>query len=164
MYYRVSGISDNSGGWTLLDGSGDLSGVSPSSSIQYMFEFKILGNYCLPARLLSVETIYNTEDTLPTHFQWNFADSNNTDGTVGFLQKSVYGSVPNLEINYYRADNDINLMTQKSTDTTNGTFQYWDGDSWEPGLGSDSVGQRRRFVPSAGLPSSTNVYAKIKVI
>lgn len=164
MYYRVNGISDNTGSWTLLDDSGDLSGVSPSSSIQFMFEFKTIGTYCLPGRLLSVEVIYNTEDTLPTHLQWNFADSNNTNGTVGFIQKTVYGSTPNLQIDYFRADNDINLMTQLSTGSTNGTFEYWNGSTWASGMGSDVVGQRRRFVPSAGLPSSTNIYAKIKVV
>jgi hypothetical protein len=164
MYYRVGGIEDNSGKWTLLDGSGDLSGVAPADSIQFMFEFKIIGNYCLPARILSTEVIYNTEDTLPPHLQWNFADSNNSNGTVGFIQKTAYGSIPNLEINYYRADNDINLMTQASSSTTNGVFEYWNGSSWVPGLGTDTVGLRRRFVPSSGLPASTNVYAKIKVI
>ena len=164
MFYRVNGISDNSGKWIQLSDDGDLSGVAPSSEIQFMFEFKIIGNYGIPARLMSVEMIYNTQDTLPSHLQWNFADSNNSNGTIGFIQKTIYGSVPDLQIDYYRADTDINLMTQVSTSTTNGAFQYWTGAAWTDGLGSDSVGQRRRFVPSAGLPSSTNVYAKIKVI
>lgn len=164
MYYRTNGITDNTGTWIALDDYADLSGVAPSSSIQFMFEFKVIGNYCVPGRLLSCEVMYETEDTLPSHLQWNFSDSNNSNGTVGFIQKTTYGSVPNLQIDYYRADNDINLLTQQSISTTNGTFEYWTGAAWAAGLGSDSVGQRRRFVPSSGLPSSTNVYAKIKVI
>lgn len=164
MYYRTNGITDNTGMWIDLDDYADLSGVAPSSSIQFMFEFKVIGNYCVPGRLLGCEIMYETEDTLPSYLQWNFGDSNNSNGTVGFIQKTVYGSVPSLQIDYYRADNDINLMTQLSTSTTNGAFEYWDGAAWSPGLGSDVVGQRRRFVPSAGLPSSINVYAKIKVI
>lgn len=164
MYYRTNGITDNTGAWTSLDDYADLSGIAPSESIQFMFEFKVIGNYCVPGRLLSCEVMYETEDTLPSHLQWNFSDSNNSNGTVGFIQKTTYGSVPNLQIDYFRADNDINLLTQQSTSSTNGTFEYWTGASWEAGLGSDTVGQRRRFVPSAGLPSSTNVYAKIKVV
>jgi len=164
MFYRTNGITDNSGRWNLLSDDGDLSGVAPADEIQFMFEFKVIGNYGIPGRLVSVEMIYNTQDTLPTHLQWNFADSDNADGTVGFIQKTVYGSVPNLQIDYYRADTDINLLTQQSTSTTYGAFQYWTGATWSNGLGSDAVGQRRRFVPSSGLPSSTNVYAKIKVI
>lgn len=164
MYYRTNGITDNTGVWIALDDYADLSGVAPSSSIQFMFEFKIIGHYCVSGRLLSCEVMYEIEDTLPSHFQWNFADSNNANGTVGFIQKTTYGSVPSLEINYYRADNDINLLTQQSTSSTNGTFEQWNGSSWVAGLGSDAVGQRRRFVPTTGLPSSTNVYAKIKVI
>jgi hypothetical protein len=164
MYYRTNGITDNTGTWYELDDYASLSGVAPSSSIQFMFEFKTIGTFCLPGRLLDCEVMYETEDTLPSHLQWNFADSNNSNGTIGFIQKSTYGSVPNLQIDYYRADNDINLLTQASTGTTNGTFEYWTGAAWAAGLGSDAVGQRRRFVPSAGLPASTNVYAKIQVI
>lgn len=164
MFYRTNGITDNTGTWYELDDYASLSGVAPSSSIQFMFEFKIIGTHCIPGRLLSCEVMYETEDTLPTHLQWNLSDSNNANGTVGFIQKTLYGSVPDLQIDYYRADNDINLLTQASTSATNGTFEYWTGAAWASGLGSDSVGQRRRFVPSAGLPSSTNVYAKIKVI
>jgi len=164
MFYRTNGITDNSGKWIYLPDDGDLTGTSPSTSIQFMFEFQVIGNYGIPGRILSVDMIYNTQDTLPSHLQWSFSDSNNSDGTIGFIQKTLYGSVPNLQIDYYRADTDVNLMTQTSTSTTNGTFQYWNGGSWAAGLGSDTIGQRRRFVPSSGLPSSTNVYAKIKVV
>lgn len=163
MYYRTSGITDNTGAWIALDDYADLSSTAPSTSIQFMFEFKIIGNYCLPGRLLGCEVMYETEDTLPSHLQWNFSDSNNSNGTVGFIQKTTYGSVPDLQIDYYRADNDVNLLTQSSNSNTYGTFEYWTGAAWASGLGSDVVGQRRRFVPSSGLPASTNVYAKIKV-
>ncbi len=164
VYYRTYGITDNSGEWTLLPESGSLTGVSPAAQIQLMIEFKIIGNYCLPARLLSMEMIYNIDDSLPSFLQWNFSDSNNTDGTVGFVQIGTYGSVPTLQINYYRADNDINLLTQDSTSTAYGNFQYWNGATWVNGVGTDTDGLRRRFVPTAGLPSNTNVYSKIKVI
>lgn len=164
LYYRTYGIEDNSGAWTLLPETGTLTGVSPAAQIQFMIEFKIIGNYCLPARIFSMEMIYNVDDSLPAFLQWNFSDSNNADGTVGFIQKGTYGSVPVLQINYYRADNDINLLTQNSSSTTYGNFQYWNGATWVNGVGTDTDGLRRRFVPSAGLPSNTNVYAKIKVV
>jgi len=164
VYYRTYGIGDNSGAWTLLPETGSLTGVSPASQIQFMIEFKIIGNYCLPARIFSMEMIYNIDDSLPSFLQWNFSDSNNADGTVGFIQKGTYGSVPTLQINYYRADNDVNLLTQNSTSTTYGNFQYWNGSTWVNGVGTDTDGLRRRFVPTAGLPSSTNVYSKIKVV
>jgi hypothetical protein len=164
VYYRTYGITDNSGAWTLLPENGSLTGVSPADQIQFMIEFKIIGNYCLPARIISMEVIYNIDDSLPSFLQWNFSDSDNADGTVGFIQKGTYGSVPTLQINYYRADNDVNLLTQDSTSTAYGNFQFWNGASWVNGLGTDTDGLRRRFVPTAGLPSNTNVYSKIKVI
>lgn len=165
-YYRIEGIEDNTGDWVQLDEDGHLSGVSSSEYIQYMFEFKTVGNYCIPAQIMAIETIYEQDDALPVHLQWNLSDSNNANGTVGFIQRGTYGSVPNLQINYYRSDNNLNLLTQSSTSSEFGVFQYWDeGNSlWVNGLGTDTDGLRRRFVPSSGLPSSTNVYAKIKVI
>src|SRR5690606_10083209 len=40
VYYRTTGISDNSGSWYLLSSGLDISGVSPADYIQFMIEFK----------------------------------------------------------------------------------------------------------------------------
>jgi hypothetical protein len=66
-------------------------------------------------------------------------------------------------INIYRADTNALVLTQASTGTTNGTFEYWNGTAWTAGLGTDVVGTRRRFVPSGSLPGSVDLYAKIVV-
>lgn len=164
VYARTSGISDNSGGWTLLSDTGDLSSFGAASTIQFKFEFKTLGDCCLPARIYGLAVLYETSDYLPSELEWTLADSSNADGTVGFTQVASFGSVPVLEINYYRSDTDALVLTQTSATTTNGTFQYHDGATWQAGVGSDVVGTRRRFVPSAGLPAGVNLYAKISVV
>ena len=66
-------------------------------------------------------------------------------------------------INVYRADTNALVLTQASSGTTNGTFEYWNGSAWVAGLGSDTVGTRRRFVPSASLPSGIDLYAQLIV-
>jgi hypothetical protein len=38
VYYRTSGIDDNTGGWTLVDEIGDLSSASGATSIQFKFK------------------------------------------------------------------------------------------------------------------------------
>jgi len=162
MYYRTSGIDDNSGGWTAVQEAGNMHGIAGSPEIQFKFEFRTLGHACVPARILSVIITYESSDVLPSQFEWNLNDSNTSDGTVGFNQVSLFGgSVPTLTINYYRSDTDALVLSQGSNTSTNGEFQYWNGSAWTSGVGTDVVNTRRRFVPSAGLPAGVNVYVKI---
>lgn len=160
-YYRTSGIDDNSGAWTLLNDDLDLSGAGAPSSIQFMFEFKVLGVTLLPARLLGMAVLYESDDSLPPELAWDLQDSSNSDGTVGFVQESMWSVVPTLTITYRRVDNDSVVLVQASSGSTYGFFEYWTGSAWQIGFGGNSIGQRRRFRPTAGLPTGVDVYAKI---
>ena len=163
LSYRTSGISDNSGSWTAIGDDGDLSGVGAASYIQFRVEYRVAGNIMLPNRLYGLVVVYESSDNLPGFLEWNINDSSTSDGTLGFTQTALYGSTFNLTINYYREDTDANVLSQTSPGTTNGVFEYWNGSTWVAGLTTDTVGQRRRFRPTAGLPSGVNVYAKIQV-
>jgi hypothetical protein len=161
LFYRTSGIADNSGSWTLMDDARDMSGVSPVSQIQFMMEFKIIGPSMIPARIHSLSVIYDQDDSLPAELRWSLADSNNSNGTVGMTQTAVFGSLSSLTITYRRTDTDAVVLVQGSGSTTNGVFEYWNGSAWVAGLGSNAINTRRRFVPSAGLPTGVNTYAKV---
>ena len=162
VYVRTGGITDNSGGWTLVNDAGTLTGQSATSGmIQFKIEFKVLGNFGITGRFYGLAVTYEAGGYLPSQLQWTLSDSNTTDGTIGFSQTSLFGLVPNLQIDYYRSDTNADVLTQASTSTTNGSFQYWSGATWTAGVGTDTVGLRRRFVPTAGLPTGVNVYAKI---
>ena len=118
----------------------------------------------LPARVLSLALIYETDDALPSQYQWNFGDFNLSNGTFAWIQAALFGaSLTTHTINIYRADTNALVLTQASTGTTNGTFEYWTGSAWAAGLGTDTIGTRRRFVPTGSLPSGVNLYAKISV-
>lgn len=161
---RTSGIDDNSGAWTDVAPDGDLSGLGTPSSIQFAFEFRTAGVVMLPARVLSLALIYETEDALPSQYRWNFGDFNASNGTFAWIQTALFGATPGVHtINIYRADTDALVLTQASSGSTNGTFEHWNGSAWDTGIGSDSVGRRRRFVPTASLPSGVDLYAKITV-
>jgi hypothetical protein len=161
LYYRTAGISDNSGTWTLLPGNGDMSGAAGAPYVQFMIEFRVAGLTCIPARIHNVGVVYDSDDSLPAELRWHLGDSDNSNGTVGFSQTDVFSSLATLTITYYRADTDAAVLVQSSDSTTNGEFEYWNGSAWADGLGSNAVGTRRRFVPSAGLPVGVDVYAKI---
>jgi hypothetical protein len=53
LYYRTSGISDNTGTWNLLDYSGNMTSVATASQIQARIEYRII-NSAFPARVTRV--------------------------------------------------------------------------------------------------------------
>jgi hypothetical protein len=164
MQVRTSGIDDNSGAWTDVPQDGDLSGLGTPSAIQFAFQFRTAGVIMLPARVLSLALLYETADALPSQYRWNFGDFNTSNGTFGWVQAALFGTTPGTHtINIYRADTDALVLTQASSGTTNGTFENWNGSAWVAGIGADTVGRRRRFVPSGSLPGSVDLYATIAV-
>lgn len=160
---RTSGIDDNTGSWTDVPANGDLSGFGTPTTIQFAFQFRTAGVIMLPARILSLAMLYETDTPLPSQYRWNEGDSDGTNGTFGWIQVELFSaSLTTHTIYIYRADTDALVLSQASTGTTNGTFEYWNGTAWTAGLGSDTVGTRRRFVPSGSVPA-VNLYAKIVV-
>jgi len=161
---RTSGIDDNSGVWTDVSQDGDLSGLGTPSDIQFAFQFRTAGLIMLPARILSLTLVYETEDALPSQYRWNFGDFDSINGTFAWIQTVLFGGTPGTHtINIYRADTNALVLTQDSAGSANGTFENWDGSNWVSGIGSDTVGRRRRFVPTASLPSGVDLYATITV-
>lgn len=161
---RTSGIADNSGAWVDVPADGDLSGISSAATIQFGLLFRTAGVIMLPARILSLAVLYETDDALPSQYQWNAADLDESNGTFAWVQVTLFGSTPGVHtIEIYRSDTNALVLTQASSGTTNGNFQYWNGSAWDNGIGTDTVGRRRRFVPTGSLPSGVDLYAKITV-
>ena len=130
-YYRTSGISDNSGSWTAVNESGDLSGISGAASIQFMLEFKVIGVYGAASRILSAVLAY-TDAGMDDHYEKSDIGTSLTSKTFGFWFKTAFGStVPRLEVELYNAVSGASLGTDDST------TQAWtwekstnDGGSW----------------------------------
>jgi hypothetical protein len=161
---RTSGIADNSGAWVDVPADGDLSGVSSAASIQFGLLFRTAGVIMLPARILSLAVLYETDDALPSQYQWNAADLDESNGTFAWVQVTLFGATPGVHtIEVYRSDTNALVLTQASSGTTNGNFQYWNGSAWDNGIGADTVGRRRRFVPTGSLPSGVDLYARITI-
>lgn len=164
LYYRTAGITDNSGAWVAVPDKGDLTGVSPSTYIQFAAAWNMIGIVGLPIRICGLICTYETDDSLPSELQWNMQDSVDSTGVVGTIQKAVFGVAPTtLTITYRRVDTDAIVLTQASSGTTNGNWEYHNGSTWVAGIGGSGqnvVGTRRRFTPTAGLPGVA-VYAKI---
>lgn len=142
VFYRKTGIDDDTGEWFRIPRTGDLSYVTPSDYIQFMFEFKVFSRHCFTSRLNSINLTYETDENLPEQFVFNLSDTNIALGIIGFKQISLYDSLNILEIDLKR--NNKNTFTQKSTESTYGVFEYY-SNGWIQGIGPNAIGTRRRF-------------------
>jgi hypothetical protein len=121
IYYRTSGISDDSGSWTLLDSSGLFTDTG-TSTIQLMFEFKTIGTLNLPARICNAAVLYKDSSTDDEWLGSQIA-SDVPSATFGFYFKAAYGSVvPRLRFTVKDSDSGSILYTDDSI-TQDGTWE-----------------------------------------
>ena len=161
VYWRNSGIEDDSGAWNLLINN-DLSGISHNGKLQIGFDFNTFGTSCYSTQILGFCITYENYDTIPYELEWDIETSDIANGIVGFYQSAVFSpSLPTLVIRYHNSSNDIILFEQSSDLTSNGFFQYFDGISWVNGLGPNTIGTKRRFMPTSGLPNNTRLYVTL---
>ena len=131
VFYRQNGIVDDSGAWTELDDTGNLNGISPSSEIQFMFEFKIMGTTCIPNQIFSVAVAYE-DDSTDSHYQPSVGNSNLGTSTFAWRFSTAFGgTVPTLRVRLYDAITG-GLLVDDTTDAPDGTFEKStdDGDTW----------------------------------
>ena len=152
LYYRTSGISEDSGGWTELGSFHDLSGVDGSTEIQFMFKFKILGATCIPARILSLSVLYEDLST-DSHYQPSVGLSNITNKRFAWRFSTAFGdTVPNLRIRIYDAVSGASLLDDNTSGPT-GTFEQSTngGSSWSAWTNSDKTNDDTyiRYTPSS---------------
>jgi hypothetical protein len=120
-YYRTSGISDNSGAWTLLDDTGECN-ISGVSEIQFRFEFRTLGPTCVPTRLFNVNVIYEDTNT-DSRYQFSANQSSGANKRFAWRHATAFGStVPALRVRLYDAVTG-NLLVDDNTNSPTGTWE-----------------------------------------
>lgn len=153
MYYRTSGISDNSGAWTLLNQRGDLSGIASASSIQFMFEFKTIGiGYCIPPRIFSVAVVYEDLSTL-SNYQPSVGLSSISNKRFAWRFSTAFGStVPALRVRLYNAETG-GLLVDDNTASPTGTFERStdNGSNWSSWNSTDKGNENTylRYTPAS---------------
>jgi len=119
MYYRTSGMNDNSGSWTLLDSSG-LVNAAVTTQVQLMIEFRTIGTLNLPARICNYGVVY--DDNGMSDY-WMGSSNIGTDlvsKIFGFYFSVAYGAtVPRLTCELYDA------VTGSSLGSDDSTTQAW---------------------------------------
>lgn len=124
IYVRTSGIDDNSGSWTLLDASGDISGIGASTHIQVKIAFKIAGLTCIPNKINSIQVIYEN-DSQDSHYQPSLTFSSTANRQFAWKQVVAWGSaIPTMRIRLFDADLGTTLLDDNSFSGSYGVWQY----------------------------------------
>ena len=161
IYVRTSGIDDNSGSWTLLDASGDISGIGASTHIQVKIAFKIAGLTCIPNKINSIQVIYEN-DSQDSHYQPSLTFSSTANRQFAWKQVVAWGSaIPTMRIRLFDADLGTTLLDDNSFSGSYGVWQYssTSGSSWDAwSSNADSVGNYVRYTANS---LSNNVTVRV---
>lgn len=123
LYYRTSGISDNSGAWTEVDDSGDMSSVGAVSEIQFCARFRAYGLTMVPSAIHAVGVVYDDIST-DTHYQLSVGESSTASKQFAWRFSTAFGgTVPTLRIRLYDAVSGGLLVDDDSVSQADGTWE-----------------------------------------
>lgn len=151
IYYRTTGISDNSGGWTLINDTGDLN-ITGTSSIQFKIEFILItGITHIPAKILGICVVYDDLST-DSHYEPCADLSNISSKQFAWKFSTAFGgTVPTLRVRLYNAITN-GLLDDDDSLTLAGTWEKsLDGLAWSSYNNSDKVNNTTfiRYTPAS---------------
>ena len=132
VFWRTGGIADDTGSWNPVVENWDLSGISGSQQIQFMFEFRTFGPICIPARIFGLIVTYD-KITPHANFASSVANSSGTSKRFAWRFHTGFSSVvPTLTIRLYDVLSNELLLTDTTATQVSGTFEKStnDGSSW----------------------------------
>ena len=162
IYVRTSGITDNTGEWTLVNDNGDISGLSTAGSIQVKISFKTLGPTCIPSRVYAISILYEDNST-DSHYIPSVDLSSSTGRTFTWRQTSLWNmTIPNMKIQLSDVSDDSIYLVDSTASSTSGVWEYsTDGETWHDWSSSaDAVGNFIRYTADS-LPDGVNIKATV---
>lgn len=160
VYVRTSGIDDNSGGWTLLGDTLDLTGISASTYVQFKIEFKTLSELCIPSKVYSICCVYE-DGSQDYHYEPSLTYSSATNRVFAWRQAQSWGSnIPNMRIRLFNVANGLLIHDDDVTNSDYGTWEYsTNGTVWNTwSAAQDVVGNYIRYTATS-LPNNITVRA-----
>jgi hypothetical protein len=161
MWYRTSGIDDNSGAWTAIAIGAELEAAAVSDYIQFKIAFDIMGELCVPTRIYSIACLYE-DSNQDSHYQPSLSKSSTASKIFAWKQVAAWGSnIPNMRIRLYDASNNNELLNDTVTLSSYGTWQYsTDGTTWNSwNAAQDTVGNYIRYTATSFGYSGVTVRA-----
>jgi hypothetical protein len=160
LWYRTSGIDDNSGAWTEVPVGADLDAAAVGDYIQFKIAFDILGEICAPTRIYSICCTYE-DGSQDSHYQPSLTKSSATNRQFAWKQVSSWGgTIPNLQIRLYNTATNFLVLDDTVTGSASGTWEYSaNGTSWSGwSAGVDTIGNYIRYTADS-LPNNITVRA-----
>ena len=161
IYARTSGITDDTGDWTIIDDTGNLSSFSAAPTIQFMFEFRVIGPFAVPNKIYSLVCIFEDSST-DSHYQPSVANSSSSANRFAWRFSTAFGgTVPTLTVKIYDAITGNLLLTDTTASQTRGTFEKStnDGSSWSSYNTTDK-GNDTTYIRYTPTTFGTNIKAK----
>jgi hypothetical protein len=164
MYYRTSGISDNSGSWTECAVDGDMSGVAGTAEIQFKFAFRVISEVCLPGRVYMAGVSFDDTSTDP-HYRPSAGLSDKTNKRFAWRFVLAFGgTVPTLYVRLYDDVSGGGPLVSDNTASPTGTWEKStnDGGAWSAYNTSDKANDLTyiRYTP-ASLADNIKVRAHL---
>ena len=166
IWYRTSGITDNSGTWTMLADGNDLSSISGNTNtypIQFMLEFRAITDTCVPARIYGLGLVYDDLSTI-ANYSFSVVQSSATSKVFAWRFKTAFGgTVPTLKVLLYDDVLGSLLLTDNTATPTLGTWtKCTDGSTYGAYNTTDLTGGNTttyiRYTPTS-LGDNINVRA-----
>jgi hypothetical protein len=160
LWYRTSGIDDNSGEWTELPIGADLQAAAVSDYIQFKIAFDIMGEICVPTRIYSIACLYE-DSSQDSRYQPSLAKSSAANRQFVWKQVSSWGgNIPDLRFRLYNTATNFLVLDDTVTGSNYGTWEYSPGGTAWSGWssGADTVGNYIRYTADE-LPNNITVRA-----
>jgi hypothetical protein len=160
LWYRTSGIDDNSGEWTEVAISADLESAAVGEYIQFKIAFDIMGEVCVPTRIYSIACLYE-DASQDSHYQPSLTKSSAANRQFVWRQVSSWsGNIPDLQIRLYNATTGFLVLDDTVDLAASGDWEYsTNGTTWNAWSASaDTIGNYIRYTADT-LPNNITVRA-----
>lgn len=161
IWYRTTGIDDNSGAWTEVGVGADLGSAAPGDYIQFKIAFDIMGEICVPTRVYSIVCIYE-DGSQDSHYQPSLTYSSAANNRFAWRQVSSWGgTIPDLQIRLYNAATNFLVLDDTVGLSGAGDWEYSSnsGTTWAAWDSSaDTIGNYIRYTADT-LPNNITVRA-----
>ena len=163
LWYRTTGIDDNSGAWTEVDVGADLTSAAPGNYIQFKIAFDILGEICVPTRIYSLACLYE-DGSQDSHYQPSLTYSSASNRQFAWKQVQTWGlsgGIPDLQLRLYNAATEFLVLDDTVNISGSGDWEYSSnsGTTWAAWNSSaDAIGNYIRYTADT-LPNNITVRA-----
>ena len=125
IYYRTTGIDDDSGTWTRLEKGGDMLAVPVAEQVQLAVAWDVLGSFALYPPVYGVTLVYENDSQI-SQYTPSISLTNVTNRAFVWRQAQLFTSanIPTLQIRLYNSETGNLVLEDTTTAQSQGVFQY----------------------------------------